>query len=199
MLTNSTIGHAAPSDGQPQRRYLLASKNHFVATTTRNQGAKTITSGANSKCHSQGSDFEVRIGDWRLDATVATARALVNGVVLTAALAAKGESSIPATVLSVIVPLVFDLERVAISASDRTVYAALLRDAPDRRAIDGWYNSLPTHLQAEITNLEFRDLIERAQRCVRLFDIVHTAVGRLLPSCRQTSGRWRDGSKTLAS
>ncbi len=110
-----------------------------------------------------GSDFEIRIGEWRLNATVATARALVNGIVLTAALAAKGESSIPATVLSVIVPLVFDLERVAISASDRVVYAALLSDAPDRRAIDDWYDSLPVHLQAEITKLEFRDLIERLQ------------------------------------
>lgn len=109
------------------------------------------------------SDFEIRIGEWRLNSKVATARALVNGVVLTAALAAKDESSIPATVLSVIVPLVFDLERVAISASDRAVYAALLRDAPDRRAIDDWYSSLPTHLQAEITNLEFQDLFERLE------------------------------------
>lgn len=123
-----------------------------------------------------GSDFEMRIGEWRLNAPVATARALVNGVVLTAALAANGESSIPATVLSVIVPLVFDLERIAISPSDRAVYAALLREAPDRRAIDDWYRSLPTHLQGEISSLEFRDLVERLQDAglveQDLFDVV---------------------------
>ena len=35
--TNSTTGRAEPSDGPHQQRYLLASKNHFVATTARNR------------------------------------------------------------------------------------------------------------------------------------------------------------------
>lgn len=107
------------------------------------------------------SEFELRIGEWRLNLSVAAARALVNGAVLTAALAAKGEASIPATVLSVIVPLIFDLERITLAPSDRVVYVDLVRHAPDRKHIDDWYASLSDHIKDEISNLEFRDLIER--------------------------------------
>lgn len=109
------------------------------------------------------SPFEIRIGEWQLNTSVAAARALVNGVVLTAALAAKGETSIPATVLSVVVPLVFDLERVTVSASDRIVFTDLLRHAPTRQHIDEWYDDLGDHIRAEITKLEFCDLVERLE------------------------------------
>lgn len=110
-----------------------------------------------------GSAFEMRIGQWQLNAPVAIARAVVNGAVLTALLATNGESSIPATVLSVIVPLIFDLDRVQLSPSDRAVYAHLTREVPDRKLVDDWYAGLAPHVRAEITSLEFRDLIERLE------------------------------------
>lgn len=109
------------------------------------------------------SAFEMRIGQWQLNAPVALARAVVNGAVLTALLASNGESSIPATVLSVIVPLVFDLDRVQISPADRAVFADLARNVPDRKLADDWYAGLAPHIRAEITSLEFRDLIGRLE------------------------------------
>lgn len=110
-----------------------------------------------------GCAFEMRLGQWQLNAPVAIARAVVNGAVLTALLASNGESSIPATVLSVIVPLVFDLDRVELSPSDRAVYADITRNVPDRKLVDDWYEGLAAHVRAEITSLEFRDLIERLE------------------------------------
>lgn len=105
--------------------------------------------------------FELRLGQWRINLPTAIARGLVNGAVLTAALAAKGESSLTATVLSVIVPLVFDLDHIDVSASDRTVYAHLARDAPTRKHVDEWYDDLPADVRSEVTRLEFVDIIER--------------------------------------
>ncbi|MDP9402323.1 MAG: hypothetical protein M3P85_03110 [Actinomycetota bacterium] len=91
--------------------------------------------------------FEMRLGSWQLDLPVAAARGIVNGVVLTSVLAAQQQASIPATVLSVVVPLLFNLERVRLSASERAVYAELLRGAPDRKAVDEWHQSLPDHVR----------------------------------------------------
>jgi hypothetical protein len=77
--------------------------------------------------------FEMRLGSWQLDLPVAAAHGIVNGVVLTSVLAAQQQASIPATVLSVVVPLLFNLEQVRLSASERAVYAELLRDAQTER------------------------------------------------------------------
>jgi hypothetical protein len=110
-----------------------------------------------------GPPFEIRIGPWRVDLPAAIARGVLNGAVLTAVLASQHETSIPVTVLSVVVPLVFDLERIYVSPSDKVVFAHLLRDAPDRRRVDDWYASLPAHLRDEISTLEFRDLLARLE------------------------------------
>jgi hypothetical protein len=119
---------------------------------------------------------EIRFGEWELDLQAAATKAVVNGVALTSVLAARGESSIPATVLSVVVPLVFDLRRVVLSSSDRYIFALLLREAPDRRSIADWYSSLPDEVRDELSELEFRDLIERLEQIdladSDMFDVV---------------------------
>lgn len=107
--------------------------------------------------------FELRAGDWHLDLPAAIARSLINATVLTGALALLHEASIPAAVLGVVVPLIFDVKRVKLGASDRYVYAVLREQAPHRRAIRGWYDQLPPHVRDEVTALEFRDIIERLE------------------------------------
>ena len=49
-------GIDAASDGRHQPRYSLSSKNHFVATTARNQGITTSRSGARSECQTHAGD-----------------------------------------------------------------------------------------------------------------------------------------------
>lgn len=115
---------------------------------------------------SRGSDeppFELRIGNWSIDLKAATARGLINGVILASALAAFGESSVPATVLSVIVPLLFDLQRVELSPSDKYLYAVLLNAPTNRETVDDWYAKLPPRVRGEITELEFRDVVGRLE------------------------------------
>jgi hypothetical protein len=108
--------------------------------------------------------FQMHARGWYLDLPAATARAVLSGTVLTSALAILHEASLPAAVLSVVVPLLFDLERVRLSESERYVYALLRRKLFDRKAIDDWYSELPDHVRDEIGPLEFRDLIERLEQ-----------------------------------
>lgn len=110
-----------------------------------------------------GTPFEVRTGEWTLDLPAATARAAVNSAFLTALLTALGEQSLPAILLSMMVPFLFDVQRVEISASDRYVYAQMLEHAPDSGKITAWYRRLPDHVRAELSELEFRDLLQRLE------------------------------------
>ena len=105
--------------------------------------------------------FELRRGNWYIDLPRATARAVLNGTVLTLALAAINDATLPAVVLSVVVPLLFDVEHVKLSATDRYVYALLRHTSFDIKPIDDWYSDLPSSVRHEIEPLEFRELVER--------------------------------------
>lgn len=107
--------------------------------------------------------YQLRVGDWRIDLRASAARALINGATLTAALAATHQTSVPATVLSVVIPLLFDLERVTLSPTDRYLYAVLLNAPQSSLPIEQWYQHLPTRVTAELTELEFRDVMGRLE------------------------------------
>ena len=108
-------------------------------------------------------DFEIRVGDWRLDGSRSALSAVVNGVAMTVALAAVGAASIPAAVVSLVVPVIFNLERIEIRPSDRVILAELLDDPWGHKSITDWYGGLPEHVRSEITELEFRDLLGRLE------------------------------------
>ena len=116
-----------------------------------------------SQTEDPGPPFEIRMGGWQLDLPTAIARGVTNGTVLGALLAATGQASVPATVLSVVVPFIFDLQRVNISRSDKVILAALLQDPWGREPIDVWYDKLPSHVREELSSLEFVDVIERLE------------------------------------
>ena len=59
--------------------------------------------------------FEMRMGNWSLTVPTPTARALFNSTVLTGALAAVHEPSIPAAVLTFAVLSLFDIDRVTVT------------------------------------------------------------------------------------
>lgn len=122
------------------------------------------------------SDYELRVGEWQISCNINIARALVNGTVLTAALVAAGATAIPAVVLAVVVPSMFDLERVKISPADKAVYLDLPVGVSERKHIDDWYSTLTASIRSEITSLEFRDLVGRLEGAgladVDPFDIV---------------------------
>lgn len=108
-------------------------------------------------------EFEIRVGNWRLDGARGVLSAVVNGVVMTAALAAIGGASIPVAIVSLVVPVIFNLERVEIRPSDRVVLAELLRDPWGRQLVADWYAELPDHVTDEVTLLEFRDILGRLE------------------------------------
>lgn len=69
------------------------------------------------------------------------------------------QTSIPATVLSVAVPILVDIQRVEISPADKYVFATLLQSS-EHESLEDWYASLPSRV-TELTELEFRDVIGR--------------------------------------
>jgi hypothetical protein len=129
--------------------------------------------------------YQLRVGDWRIDLRAASARALINGATLTAALAATDQTSVPATVLSVVVPLLFDLEHVTLSPADRYLYAALLNAPQASLPVEQWYQHLPSRVTSELTELEFRDVVDRLEEAGALeIDAVGEATA-LLPTPRR--------------
>jgi len=107
--------------------------------------------------------YPIRVGGWQLDLPAAAGRALPNSAVLTAALAANNQSSIPATVIGVAVPLLFDVEKVRLSPGDRYVYAVLLNAAHSSLTFEQWYQHLPERVTDEVTGLELRDILGRLE------------------------------------
>ncbi len=107
--------------------------------------------------------FDLRIGDWELDLPRAAAQAAVSGSVVAGVMAATGGDGIVGAVLGVVLPFLVDLERVEFSPSDRRVYGVLLDIGPNVRSVREWYAALPADVRAEITSLEFRDLLGRLQ------------------------------------
>jgi hypothetical protein len=102
--------------------------------------------------------FEMRLGNWSIDVPAATARALFNSIVLTGALAAVHEPSIPAAVLTFVVSALFDIHRLTVSP-DRENLRAVVRD-PGSTAED-WYRQQPEHLRAELTEAEFTMIVKQ--------------------------------------
>ncbi|MEO7261786.1 MAG: hypothetical protein ABI047_11100 [Jatrophihabitantaceae bacterium] len=106
--------------------------------------------------------FELRTGQWRLDATAAVAKAVACASVSAIVLEALGQTSVTATVLSIVAPFLFEIERIEISAGDVYLHGRLLQElstAPHKLR-DAWA-ALPPDLRDELPMSEFVSLVER--------------------------------------
>ena len=107
--------------------------------------------------------YELRIGDWQAALAPAAAKTLINGTVLTTVLSALHETSTPATVLAVVVPLLFDVQYVSLSAADQYLYAVLLDTPQPGTSIDDGYRGLPVHVTDKVTEIEYRSVVIRLE------------------------------------
>ncbi len=106
--------------------------------------------------------FEMRTGAWRLDVSAGAVKAIACGAVCTLVMHALGETTIPISVLSIVAPFLFEVQRVEIQASD-VYFHARLRDAAAGAVVpmNQLYATLPAHVQDELGLPEYVNLIER--------------------------------------
>jgi hypothetical protein len=108
--------------------------------------------------------FEMRTGQWRIDLNAAVAKAVACASVSTVALESLGQTSVTASVLSIVAPFLFEIDRIEISAEDVWLHARLVRDlGTTRQHIDDAYDALPADLRSELSMPQFVGLIERLE------------------------------------
>jgi hypothetical protein len=121
--------------------------------------------GVRSILRQQGYDvspFELRTNTWRLDLPATVIRAVLGGIVSATIITALGVPNLPIALLSLAAPLLFSIRRVEVDAGDLTIYAELhaaVGDQPHR--IDALYQQLPARTRAELTLIEFGEIVER--------------------------------------
>jgi len=115
--------------------------------------------------NAQVSVLEMRTGTWCLDLEAATVKAVSCATVTSLILGCMGAQSIPVTVLSIVAPFLFEVERIEISAGDVWVHASLLDAASgDTVHLPELYERLPPDVRNELTIRDFIAVVERLQR-----------------------------------
>ncbi|MGW5635985.1 SEFIR domain-containing protein [Streptomyces sp. NPDC003832] len=111
------------------------------------------------------SAFEMRTDTWRIDLPAAVAKSVLVGVVATSVLRLLGADAVPVAVVAMVAPLVFEIRRVELRPSDAVIHARLgLVDDGDSHRLDDLYGMLPADVRAELSLMEFADVIERLLR-----------------------------------
>ncbi|WP_329554053.1 NACHT domain-containing protein [Streptomyces sp. NBC_00696] len=111
------------------------------------------------------SAFEMRNNTWRIDLPVAIAKSVLVGVVATSVLQLLGADAVPVAVAAVVAPLVFEIRRVELRPSDAVIHARLSLVADgDAHRLDELYGTLPADVRAELSLMEFADVVERLLR-----------------------------------
>jgi hypothetical protein len=106
-------------------------------------------------------DLQMRVGPYQLDTSRAAIKAAVTAAALAVAIEAAGLDGVPVVILAAVMPFLIEIDRVEISPADEFVVAALRLSAHQGGDDRDWYLSLPAELRAQLTQLEFLDLLGR--------------------------------------
>jgi hypothetical protein len=157
--TSSTINAAITGVGAIDSEFVDSLGTAFGLPSTE---VRTVLRSALRGTGTAAEGYEIRTGAWRLDLNAAIAKAAACGTVTTLILRGLSTDSIPATVLSVIAPLLFELERVEVSAGDLVVHAQLTEALGDDVVhLTEMYERLPCDIRDELSVREFVDTVER--------------------------------------
>jgi hypothetical protein len=107
--------------------------------------------------------FEIRVGEFQIDAQRATVQSAVAAAVLAIAAREAGLDSVPVALLALTLPFLVDIQRIELRPSERVVLAALRDDILEPGSPRVWYERLPETLREQLTELEFTDLLARLQ------------------------------------
>lgn len=112
-------------------------------------------------------DLGFRLGGWEIDLGKAAVQAGLVSAFLGGVLAVMGVDQVPVEVLPAVIPLVFDIRRCRLTASQEKVLAELTVNPEVRDATltaDQLYAQLPDKTQADLSRLDFEDFIDAFRR-----------------------------------
>jgi hypothetical protein len=136
----------------------------FTARQARTLFLDSIEAGLGE--HTGGTDLEFRAGAWEVDLSRAATQSLVATSFLGGLLALLGTTQLPAVVATAVIPLLFDVRRVKLKASEHEILADLAGDATDAdgQTPDDLYLTLSPEIRDELTRLEFIDFLDSCRR-----------------------------------
>jgi hypothetical protein len=106
--------------------------------------------------------LDMRTNTWRLDVPTSLAKSVLCGAVSAVLLQVIGADAIPPTILALIAPFLFEIERVDVSASDVSFHASLAAAAGEEPVhLDDLYERLPESVRAELSVPAFGDVVDR--------------------------------------
>ncbi|MFI5842595.1 hypothetical protein ACIA8K_23090 [Catenuloplanes sp. NPDC051500] len=113
-----------------------------------------------------GTDLEFKAGGWEIDLSRAATQTMVATAFLGGLLTVLGAAQLPAAVATAVIPLLFDVRRVTLKASEQEILADLV-GSPD---LDGGmtpadlYAMLSPTIRDQLSRLEFADFLDTCRR-----------------------------------
>jgi len=111
--------------------------------------------------------LEFRPGGWQVKLAGSSVKGVLGGALLAGLLVAVGATGIPAAVVAAIVPNLFDIEKVRLTASQEYVLADLIghRDAVDGTlTADQLYDRIPAETRTDVSRLDFAEFLDACRR-----------------------------------
>ncbi|MCY1141005.1 hypothetical protein OWR29_23660 [Actinoplanes sp. Pm04-4] len=113
-----------------------------------------------------GAELEFRPGGWEVDLTRAATKTVVASAFLGGLLAVLGTAQLPAAVAAAVLPMLFEIRRVQLKASEQEILADLTGNAEiaDGKTPDELYAALSPEIREQLSRLEFADFLDSLRR-----------------------------------
>ena len=112
-------------------------------------------------------DLQFRPGGWQVDLRRGAVQSVIAAALIAGLLIALGATAIPAAVVTAVVPLFFDIKRVALTPGQEYLLAELVGH---REALDGTrtprelYDQLTGEVRAQLSFMDFADFLDTCRR-----------------------------------
>ena len=112
-------------------------------------------------------DLQFRPGGWQVDLRRGAVQSVIAAALIAGLLIALGATAIPAAVVTAVVPLFFDIKRVALTPGQEYLLAELVGH---KEALDGTrtprelYDQLTDEVRAQLSFMDFADFLDTCRR-----------------------------------
>jgi hypothetical protein len=112
-------------------------------------------------------DLQFRPGGWQVDLRRGAVQSVIAAALIAGLLIALGATAIPAAVVTAVVPLFFDIKRVALTSGQEYLLAELVGH---KEALDGTrtprelYDQLTDEVRAQLSFMDFADFLDTCRR-----------------------------------
>ena len=110
-------------------------------------------------------ELEAHLGSWIVNLKSSTAKFAVSTAIMSGVLVTGGFDQIPAYVLPAVLPLLVDVDRVKLNRGDRKLLLELRTASASSGGqpvdADTLYSSLPPHLRAQISPIDFARFVDK--------------------------------------